>query len=97
MSDARPTELAITLAALACRSSDDGWVYADEIRGQLLKLGFSRQTSAQQVASWLKPMCSVECPWFERGLYFGGYWRYRVTRFGITDVENKMARLRVVR
>ena len=91
----RPTELAITIAALSVRHVVDHWLYANEIRGQLARLGFNATT--QQVAAWLGLMCTVDAPWFERTHDHGGMWRYRVTRFGVCDVENKVHGMRVIR
>lgn len=88
----KPTELAITLACLPGRystSSEQGWVIAGEVRGRLTVFGF--QCSAQQVAAWLSRMARTEAPWVERRQDPWGHgWEYRVTRYGKTDIQNKM-------
>ncbi len=81
----RPTELAITLAAFVRGTND--WRCADEIAHRLQLLGF--EATAQQVAAWLRPMCECECPWFEREQTSWGPWSYRVTTYGVCDIENR--------
>jgi hypothetical protein len=90
----KPTELAITLAVLSCDSPQDDWAYSSQVRQGLVLLGFN--VSQQQVSAWLRPMCEVDAPWLERKRSFGD-WRYRVTRYGANDVENKLLRVRVLR
>lgn len=61
-------------------------MYADQVRGQLQRLGF--EVSTQQVAAWLGAMSRADCPWVEvRDGY--GTKEYRVTRFGATDIHNR--------
>lgn len=92
----RPSELAITLAAIPSRwappSTDGGWVFADEIRARLHLLGFDATT--QQVAAWLGRMSRVQCPWIERCDNWGDL-QYRVTRYGKTDVDNRLPGVRL--
>jgi hypothetical protein len=90
----RPSELALTLAALPGRyATSDGWVYADQVRFQLARLGFGAST--QQVAAWLGAMSRAEAPWVEvRDGY--GTREYRVTRFGTTDIDNRWPGVRPV-
>lgn len=84
----KPSELAITLATLVYAGGlDEGWVYADMVRGGLGKLGFDCTT--QQVAAWLGRMAREDAPWVERRMSrFGRELEYRVTRYGKMDVEN---------
>jgi hypothetical protein len=93
----RPSPLAIAIAACAARQRLDSWVYADEIRHYLIALGFPQTTSAQQVAAWAQPMCSCDAPWLERERDYNGIWRYRLTRFGLNDIDNKLKHVRVYR
>lgn len=91
---ARPTELAITLAALPNRYDIDGWTYADNVAHRLRDLGFD--VSAQRVAAWLLRMSKVDAPWVEtQESPWGAPRRYRVTRYGRCDIENKIPKLRV--
>lgn len=84
----RPSELAITLAALPGGfGSREGWMYADEVRGRLGLLGFA--PTAQQVAAWLGRMSRVDAPWVEVREHYG-FKQYRVTRFGRTDIANRI-------
>lgn len=93
----KPTELAVTLAAIPGRYGDrDGWVYADEVRARLARLGFD--ASSQQVAAWLRKMARTECPWVEarESPHAGQIIRqYRVTRFGKTDIDNRLRGVRL--
>jgi hypothetical protein len=92
----RPTELAITIAALPAPSGGafGGWVYADEVRGRLRMLGFD--CTGQFVAAALARMAATDAPWVERKANpLGGPWKYRVTRYGSTDIDNRMPLLRV--
>lgn len=87
----RPSELAITIAAMPGRYDDgrEGWVVADTIRGRLVLLGF--ECSTQQIASALRRMARVDSPWIE---VRPGRWsrptEYRVTSFGQCDVHNRL-------
>lgn len=89
----RPSELALTLATLPGDGASrygghrDGWVYADEVRTQLRRLGFT--ATPQQIAAWLGRMARVECPWVEVRTSHG-IREYRVTRFGATDIFNRL-------
>lgn len=88
--DGRPSELAITLVAWRPSAADpsySAWMYADDIRGRLRLLGFAATT--QQVAASLARMARTECPWVERR-DDNGVWQYRVTRFGVNDIQNKL-------
>lgn len=91
----KPTELAITLAALPGRyHSNEGWISSDAVRTRLKLLGFD--CSSQQVAAWLKRMSEIDAPWIERRrlCWDERQWEYRVTRFGRTDIDNKLGSLR---
>lgn len=84
-----PTELAITLAVFTHRHSGEGWVLADEIRGRLKLLGFDCTT--QQVAAYLARMARTDAPWVERRrCRWYDQWEYRVTRYGETDIQNRL-------
>lgn len=85
----RPSELAITVAAYGTGRE---WNSADEIRGRLKLLGFD--CTAQQVAAWAGRMCRVDAPWLEKREPWGGYSEYRVTRYGLTDIANRLEGLR---
>lgn len=93
----RPSELTVTLACLrAARdwSPGAGWVVADQVRGAL-DHDFGIDATTQQVAAWLNRMARAECPWVE---VLGTSYvvaEYRVTRYGKTDIENKIPALRV--
>lgn len=90
---ARPSELTLTLATLPGDVGSrygghrDGWVYADEVRTQLRRLGFT--ATPQQIAAWLGRMARAECPWVEVRTSHG-IREYRVTRFGATDIFNRL-------
>lgn len=87
----RPSELAVTIAALPGRYGErDGWVSADEVRGRLALLGFV--CTAQQVAGTLRRMARVDCPWIETrpGRYDGWPTEYRVTQYARTDMSNRL-------
>lgn len=90
----RPTELAITLAALPRRYSRPGtWSSADEIRGRLALLGFDCTT--QQVAAYLARMARADAPWVERCQDpWTGCWEYRVTNWGRNDIDNRFPGVR---
>ncbi len=85
-----PTELAVVVAMLESHS----WTYADEIRDALAVLGFN--VSHQQLTPLLTRMATVDAPWLERRRA-GRWWRYRVTQWGVTDVENRLPAIRVQR
>lgn len=88
MGDSKPTELAITLAALP-GNYGDLWVRANDVSHRLELLGF--KYSAQQVASSLARMASVDAPWIEaRTERWGNYHEYRVTSYGRTDLHNRL-------
>lgn len=86
----RPSELAITVAALPASYHDrEGWQSADEIRGRLALLGFDCTT--QQLAAWMVGMTTCDAPWLERRrTTWGKTWEYRVTRYGTTDISNRL-------
>lgn len=82
-----PPELVVTLAAAGAPFVTDGWLTADQVAHRLVLLGHA--VSAQQAASWLGRMSRADMPWVEvRDRY--GYREYRVTRFGRTDVANRL-------
>jgi hypothetical protein len=84
-------DFAATLVALG---STRTWLDADEIRG-LLKAHLGVDATAQQVAGWLTRMTNEDAPRFERRRHrWSPGWEYRVTRFGCTDIENKLPNLR---
>lgn len=85
----RPTELAITLAALGGvgYAADDKWYAADQVRHRLGLLGF--EVSAQQTAAWLHRMSRVDAPWIEKRRSPWNDWEYRVTRWGLNDIDNR--------
>jgi hypothetical protein len=89
-----PTELAITICALPGRYGEaDGWTSADQVAHRLALLGF--ECTAQQAAAWLARMARADANLVERRQSpWGDGWHYRVTRFGKTDVENKLTSLR---
>jgi hypothetical protein len=91
----RPTELAITIAALPGRyGASDGWVCADEVRHRLRVFGF--ECSSQFVAAALARMASVDAPWLERReSAWGGPAEYRVTRWARNDIDNRLTHLRL--
>lgn len=94
---ARPTELAICLAALPDSSyigDDPGWMPADEIAHRLRRLT-GWELTAQQLASRLRRMCEVELPWMERRKPHH-WWEYRVTRYGLTDLANRAQGTRLI-
>ncbi len=98
MKRSQPPELVVTLAALPGRNvyvADGGWLHADQVRAQLRLFGFD--ATAQQLAAWLGRMSRVDAPWVERRRDFAGYWQYRVTPYGRTDIENNLPALRVIR
>lgn len=84
----KPTELAITIAALGNNYHRDGWFCADEIRGKLALLGFDVKT--QQVAAWLGRMSRDDAPWVERQRSPWNELEYRVTPFGLNDIANRL-------
>jgi len=90
----KPTELAITLAALGHRDyySRDGWLYASHIAENLGVLGF--EVTGRSLASTLARMCTVDAPWLERRRSPFSDYEYRVTRYGRNDIDNRL-RLRV--
>lgn len=93
----KPTELAVTIAALPGQyGANDGWVTADEVKHRLAKLGI--ECSGQQVTAMLKRMATTEdAPWLERRKHrLFDLWEYRVTRYGKTDVDNKLGSVRTV-
>lgn len=96
MSAVRPTELAITLAALPGRYGEaDGWVVTDEVRHRLRLFGFD--CSPQFVAAALARMARSDAPWVERReSRWGDLAEYRVTRFGRTDIDNRLASVRAL-
>lgn len=84
----KPSHLAITMAALGHRYSHQGWLCAGQISANLRLLGF--EVGGSQIASTLTHMCTVEFPWLERRESYPGEYEYRVTRFGINDIDNRM-------
>lgn len=90
----RPTELAITLAALPPDTGyADSWTDADQVRGRLKLLGFDCTT--QQVGAWLARMARSDAPWVERRRdAWDSRWEYRVTRYGRTDIDNRFSAVR---
>jgi hypothetical protein len=86
----RPSELALTIAALPGRYATDGWVYADNVRHSLRLIGFDLTT--QQVAASLARMARTDAPWVERRkAEWHNVWEYRVTHFGLNDLENRLS------
>ncbi len=92
----KPTPLVITMAALGDRDyGRDGWVYADEVRHRLMRLGF--EVSPQQVVASLRAMSRVDAPWVEvRDNPHFPIKEYRVTRFGQCDMQNRWPWMRPV-
>lgn len=89
--DSRPSELAITLAAMHHRYEvEGGWLYASQIAGNLRLLGF--ETNGRRLAATLKHMCEVDAPWLERKRSPFNDYSYRVTRWGKNDIENRLLR-----
>lgn len=93
--EGRPSELAIMLAALGPRGTDlDGWRTAAEIRNRLVDL-FGFDVTTQGLANRLRSMSRADAPWVEQRR---APWasdnhavrEYRVTRCGITGIENKL-------
>lgn len=84
----KPSDDAIVLAMglLGERAMDSGLMYADEIRGCLHKLGFEATT--QQVAAWLGRLSREDTPMVQAVTAHDHCWRWRLTRFGATQLGN---------
>jgi hypothetical protein len=92
----KPTELAITLAALDHRYTfEPGWLYASQIAANLALLGFD--TTGKRLAPRLGSMCKADAPWLERKRSPFDDYAYRVTRWGLNDLDNRLLHGRVVR
>jgi hypothetical protein len=90
----KPSELAITLAALSHRHAmEPGWLYASQIVANLQLFGFD--VSSRALSATLARMCRVDAPWLERRRSPFNDYQYNVTRFGRNDIDNKLPRLRV--
>lgn len=89
---ARPTDLALAICCSQDRTGD-GWVYADEVRGKLLALGFPGLT-AQQVSQFLRRLVRDELPLVERREDYSGVLQFRLTAHATTLVWNRL-RLRL--
>jgi hypothetical protein len=90
----KPSELAITLAALHHRySTEPGWLYASQIVANLKLLGF--EVNSRALAGTLGRMCRVDAPWLERRRSPFNDYEYRVTRYGRNDIDNKLGGVRV--
>jgi hypothetical protein len=90
---AKPTELAITIAALGHRYATAGeWLCASQIAANLKLLGFD--TTGRRLAPRLRVMATVDAPWLERRRdLFGSEYEYRVTHWGRTDISNRLPAL----
>jgi hypothetical protein len=87
----KPTELAITLAALTPRY--DEWLYASQIVTNLGLLGFD--VTSRALASTLARMCRTDAPWLERRRSPFQDFEYRITRWGRNDVNNRFPGVRL--
>lgn len=81
----KPTELAITLAALGYRHQQ--WLYASQIAANLRLLGFD--IDGRRLGARLKRMCEVDAPWLERKRSPFNDFEYRVTPWGRNDIDNR--------
>jgi hypothetical protein len=87
----KPTELTITLAALATTRDGHGWLYAVEIARNLNLLGFD--IDSRRLAPTLSRMATVDMPWLDRRRSPFGDYEYRVTQWGRTDIHNRLPAL----
>lgn len=93
---ARPTDLAILLAfGRARRGPNDGWLCAEDVRGQLHAFGFAPR--AQQVAAWLGRLAGEDMPCVESRLRWGRDLEYRLTVYGRTLIKNRLPSIRFER
>ena len=81
---AKPSDDMVVVAALLLGPR---WVYADEVRGVLKRLGWT--VTAQQVGAWLSRLAREESPMFEGHDEYGHALVWRVTRFGKTQTRNR--------
>lgn len=83
---AKPPDFVIVLAVSLF---GDSYVVADEVRGQLKRLGFDAST--QQVAAWLQRIARKDLPPVKTTTegYWGGVWGYRLTQWGWTELWNR--------
>jgi hypothetical protein len=93
----RPSELTVTLAVLpgnrAAEFSEDGWVFADDVRSRLRLFGFD--VTSQAVAGMLRAMSTCDAPWIESRESAFGMKQYRVTQWGSNDVDNRLPGVRL--
>lgn len=86
-----PSDDMIVLAALLSARND--WQQAEEVASVLRRLGFI--VSPQKMVGTLRRLLAEDSPMFERrpNPWFVGITEYRVTRFGLTQIDNRFPHL----
>jgi hypothetical protein len=88
----RPTEQLLVIAALAnphvgTAWDSDGWRFADDIRGQLARLGY--ETTSRLVGAHLHRLAREDLPLIETRRRLRVH-EYRVTQYGKTFLRNTL-------